>query len=407
MALADTETLDTKSLLRPEQPQPEGGDISLIEVLTVLLRRKRLIFAVTLAAALVTAVIVSLIPISYTAEAVILPPQQAQSSLSALAAGAIGGMGVASQLGLKSAADVYIGILGSRTIADEIVNQFHLREVYKKKLASEARKALLNHVSFTAGKDTLIKITARDRDAKRAADLANAFVDDLYEQNSRLAITDASQRRLFFEQQLSREKDALAISETALRNTQQSTGLLVPSGQTEVLIRTGAELRAQIVSREVQLQAMRSFATDENPQTQVLEQEIKAYKSKLGNLEENGGAGSAFDFSAGRLPQASLEYIRKVRDLKYHETLFELIAKQYEAARIDEAKQAPIIQVVDRAVVPDKKTGLSGRLLTMAGGAFGFVLACAWALVSAAIRNLSELPEQAERLQSLRGALRF
>jgi uncharacterized protein involved in exopolysaccharide biosynthesis len=407
MALADTETLGNKSSLRVEDRQSEESDISLIEILTVLLRRKRLIIGAILAGTLLAAVIASLIPVSYTAEAVILPPQQSQSSLSALAAGAIGGMGVASQLGLKSPADLYIGLLGSRTIADDIVNQFQLRKVYKKNLASDARKALLSYVSFTAGKDTLIKITAKDRDAKRAADLANAFVNELYEQNSHLAITEASQRRLFFEQQLASEKDALAVAETALRNTQQSTGLLVPSGQSEILIRTGADLRAQIVSREVQLQAMRSFATEENPQTQVLEQEIKAYKSKLSNLEENGGAGSAFDFSAGRLPEASLEYIRKVRDLKYHETLFELIARQYEAARIDEAKQAPIIQVVDRAVIPDKKTGFSRRLAAIAGGACGFVLACAWALMSAALRNLSQLPEQAERLHSLKHALRF
>jgi uncharacterized protein involved in exopolysaccharide biosynthesis len=265
----------------------------------------------------------------------------------------------------------------------------------------------LKKVSFSAGKDSLIRIKATDHDPKRAAGLANAFVDQLYNQNARLAITDASQRRLFFEQQLSNEKDALVIAEAALKSTQQSTGMLVPSGQAEGMIRTSAQIRAEIVSREVQLQAMRSFATDENPRMQILEQEIIGFKSKLAGLEGNGGSSSSLELSAGRFPEASLEYIRKVRDLKYHETLFELIAKQYEAARIDEAKQPPLIQVVDRAVVPDRKAGPPRTLWTMAGGGIGFVLSCAWALLSAAIRNLAQAPENAGQMQSLRSALRF
>jgi tyrosine-protein kinase Etk/Wzc len=212
---------------------------------------------------------------------------------------------------------------------------------------------------------------------------------------------------LFFAQQLSHEKEALAIAEAALKTAQQSTGMLVPSGQAEGMIRAGAQIRAEIVSREVQLLAMRSFATDENPRMQILEQEIIGFKSKLAGLEGSGGSNSSLEFSAGRFPGANLEYIRKVRDLKYHETLFELIAKQHEAARIDEAKQPPIIQVVDRAVVPDRKAWPPRMLFTMTGGGIGFVLACAWALISAAIRNLAQLPENARQMQSLKGALRF
>jgi len=407
MALADSEIVENGLQRKPVHGQPGEGDISLIDLVTVLLTRKRLIFGATLAGALVAVAIALRSPVSFTAEAVILPPQPQQSSLPAFSSGAMGGLGIATQLGLKTPGDLYVGLLGSRTIADEIVSQFHLRDVYKMKLASAARAALLKKVSFSAGKDSLIRIKATDHDPKRAAGLANAFVDQLYNQNARLAITDASQRRLFFEQQLSNEKDALVIAEAALKSTQQSTGMLVPSGQAEGMIRTSAQIRAEIVSREVQLQAMRSFATDENPRMQILEQEIIGFKSKLAGLEGNGGSRSSLELSAGRFPEASLEYIRKVRDLKYHETLFELIAKQYEAARIDEAKQPPLIQVVDRAVVPDRKAGPPRTLWTMAGGGIGFVLSCAWALLSAAIRNLAQAPENAGQMQSLRSALRF
>jgi uncharacterized protein involved in exopolysaccharide biosynthesis len=407
-AVIDAEILDAGTHLQSKNGQTRESEISLIDLLTVLLQRKRLILGATLTCALIAAVVALRLPISYKAQAVILAPQQQQSSLSALmAGGAMGGMGIASQLGLKSPADLYIGLLGSRSIADDIVNQFHLREVYKKKLASDARNALLGHVMFNSGKDSLIKIEATDEDAKLAANIANAFVDELYQQNSHLAVTDASQRRLFFEQRVASEKEALAIAETALKNTEQSTGLLAPGGQAQEMIRAGAQLRAEIMSREVRLQAMHAYATDENPQTQVLELEIKGYKDKLRGLEANGGAGSAFDLSAGRLPGASLEYVRKVRDLKYHETLFELMSKQYEAARIDEAKQPPLIQVVDRAVVPDRKAGPPRTQITVIGGALGFVLACAWALISRAIRNLSLVPEQAAQLRSLKSALRF
>lgn len=303
MALLNTEILEAGTLSKSKNGQTSDSEVSLIDLLTVLLQKKRLIFGATITAALLTAVIAVRLPISYTAQAVILAPQQQQSSLSAMmSAGAMGGMGIASQLGLKGPSDLYIGLLGSRSIADDIVSEFHLRDAYKTKFASDARKVLLQRVTFTSGKDTLIKIEVTDHDAARAAGIANAFVDRLYQQNSRLAVTDASQRRLFFEQQVASEKDALAIAETALKNTQQSTGLLAPGGQAEEMIRTGAELRAEIVSREVRLQAMSAFATDENPQKQVLELEIKGYKAKLSGLEANSGAASAFDLSAGRLP---------------------------------------------------------------------------------------------------------
>jgi uncharacterized protein involved in exopolysaccharide biosynthesis len=401
MTQVDTEILGKVAALTAPEP-------SLIDLLTILLEKKRFILAVSLAGATAAAVIASFLPVSYKAEAVILPFQQAQPSLAAFASGALGGLaGTAaiSQIGLKSPGDLYVGLLASHSIADAVVQRFHLREVYKKKLASDARKALLGHVTFVSGKDSLIKITAEDHDPKRAADLANAFVEELHNQSSRITVTDAAHRRLFFEQQLANERDALADAEIALKNTQQSTGMVSPDGQAAAVFRATAELRSQIVSREVQLQAMRWFATDDNPQLQVLQQEISGFRSQLAGLEENGG--SKFELSVGKLPQASLEYIRKLRGLKYHETLYDVLARQYEAARIDEAKQAPLIQVVDNATVPDRKTWPPRGLLTVAAGMAGLVLASAWVLITGAIRNLAQTPAHAMRLESLKNALRF
>lgn len=343
-------------LLVSEYRGEEEPANSFADVIATLLPHKKFIGLMTLVLTVISTVGIYSLPPSYKAEATILPPQQVQSSLSSLisATGGLAASGMASQLGLKNPADLYIGILKSRTIADDIVNRFQLQKIYHAKLHSGARAILGSHATFASGKDTLIKISVKDRDARRSADLANAFVNELYKQNSRLAITDASQRRLFFDQQLSHEKDALADAEIALKATQQSTGLLMPGGQVEVLIRSGAQIRAEIASREVEIEAMRSYATESNPQLQTVKKEIAALEVQLGQIESSGASGSSFELSANRLPEASLQYIRKMRDLKYHETLFELLAKQYEASKIDEAKQAPVIQVVDWAVVPDQ-----------------------------------------------------
>jgi tyrosine-protein kinase Etk/Wzc len=367
---------------------PEAG-ISMAEVAAVLLKRKKMITLSTFVLTVIMTVIVFIKPPSYKADATILPPQQQQSSLAALASGTLSGLagsGMASQLGLKSAADLYIGILKSRTIADDIVERFHLKEVYGTKLMSVARRSLNSHVNFASGKDSLITITVKDYNPERAADLANAFVDELYKQNSRLATTDASQRRLFFEQQLNEEKEALANAEAALKATQQATGLLSPSGQAEILLRSGAQLRAEIVS---------AYATEDNPQLQILKREIASLQGQLSQIEARGGSGSKLELSADRMPEASLQYIRKLRDLKYHETLYELIAKQYEASRIDEAKQAPVIQVVDRAIVPDKDSQLPRALVVLLCASAGLILSSGSVLLLDRIRqslvNLNEI----------------
>ncbi len=401
MTPVDTEIPGSVVALTASEP-------SLIDLVTIVLLKKRFILAASVTSAITAAVIVSFLPVSYKAVAVILPFQQAQSSLAAFASGALGGLAgsaAINQIGLKSPGDLYVGLLGSSTIADAVVQRFHLQSVYKTKLVSDARAALLQHVTFVSGKDSLIKITAEDRDPKRAADLANAFVQELHRQSSRITVTDAAHRRLFFEQQLATERDALADAEIGLKKTQQSTGMVSPSGQADAAFRATAELRAQIVSREVRLQAMRSFDTDDNPELQVLQEEIKGFRSQLAGFEEAGA--SKYELSAGKLPQASLEYIRKLRGLKYHETLYDVLARQYEAARIDEAKEAPLIQVVDNATVPDKKTWPPRGLFTVAAGVAGLVLSSVWVLIARVMRHLAQTPAHGVQLKSLRNALRF
>jgi tyrosine-protein kinase Etk/Wzc len=389
--ITEEAVFDAQPMTRDVSGSCETTPVSVLDLLGVVLRHKRAVIAGSLLMCALASVLMLILPPSYEARALILTPQQQQSAAAAFTSGALAGLGggtsMMAQLGLKSPADLYIGILKSRTIADDIINDFNLKKVYGKDLPSDARKTLAGRASFTSGKDSLIVIAVSDKNPERAAALANAYIDKLYKQNSRLALTDAAQRRLFFEQQLMQEKEALANAEANLKAVEKSTGLLAPTGQAEALIRSGAELRANIASREVELQALQTFATEANPKVQVIRKELEALRSQLTQLESSGRR-SSMELSAGALPDAALEYIRRARDVKYHETLFEVLSKQYEAARIDEAKQAPVIQVVDRAVVPDKSTRPPTPVLIVAFLATGLALSVIGVL---AVHSLSRL----------------
>jgi capsule polysaccharide export protein KpsE/RkpR len=245
----------------------------------------------------------------------------------------------------------------------------------------------------------LIKISVEDRDPKHAAALANTYVEELHKQTNRLAVTESAQRRLFFEKQLDTQKKLLSDVEAAFRDTQERTGIVQVSSQVESVIRALAEVRAEIASREVALSALRSGATVQNPDVVRLEAELTALREQQHKLEANAAKNPADPFIAtSRVPKLGLEYLRALRDLKYNEALFELLSKQYEIARIDEAKDAPAVQIVDLAVPPEHKSWPPRAFLTISG-ALGFgILACVLALVGHRYEN----PADAEKLRLLR-----
>lgn len=358
-------------------------EVSLFAVAQTIAVRRRLLLTIVLAAAAVMTAVAFLLPVLYTAEAIILPPEKETSMVQQFMGplAGLGGVGAAAGLNFRSPADLYIGILKSRTIADALIARFHLQQVYDRGTLVDTRKYLVRRTDMIAGRDTLIHISVDDRDPKRAADLANGFVAELHAQNSALALTSAAQRRLFFQQQVEKEKDALAEAEMAWKQAQRRSGLMYPSGQAEALIRSDAMLSAEITGRQVALQGLRSYATDANPQVKLVEQELAALRAELAKLKTGEHSSSAFQVAGNRLPEAALQEIRRMRDLRYHEAIFALLARQYEAARIDEAREAQVIQVVDKAVPPDKRSWpprilliVGGILLALCGGSF-FILA--------------------------------
>ena len=307
-------------------------------------------------------------------------------------AGQLGSLGAIGALGgLKSPGDVYIGILGSRTIADSLIQRFDLQSVYKTKRLSDTETELKGNTKFVSGKDSLVVITVDDRDPRRAADLANGYLECLREQNGRLALTDSSQRRVFFEQQLAREKDDLADAEVELKRTQEQTGMIAPVGQAEMAIETIQQMRAQITSRQVELSVLQQSSTNQNPAVVRIQTEIENLQSQLRKMESDSSRRSPGSVEAptAKVPEFALQYVRKQREVKYHETLFQLLARQYEQARIDESREASLLQVVDKAIVPDKKSGPHRALLTLVGMFVGLVAGVVWVIVSTSLKNRS------------------
>ena len=394
----------------PSADQPADDEVSLLDLLIVLAKHKRIVLGVPLVAAVVAAIISLLIPNIYTGTTRILPPQQSASTASALLnqlGGGLGGMiGVAggSALGMRNPNDLYVGMLKSRTIADNLISRFDLRKVYDEDRVSDARKRLEKETTIAAGRDGIITIDVDDKDAKRAAELANAYADELMNLTKVLAVTEASQRRLFFERQLNQAKDSLTTAELMARQGLQKGGIAQVDAQGRSMIAVTARLRAEISAREVQLSSMRTFAADGNPELQRTQNELEALRRELARVE--GSSAVPATDRGGVVGNSGLESLSRLRDVKYYEFLYELLAKQYELAKMDEAKDAVLIQVLDSALVPEMRSKPQVKIITSVCAIMGLLLGIAAALFLEYLESARKDSRQAERLIKLTQYLR-
>jgi tyrosine-protein kinase Etk/Wzc len=393
-----------------EDPSPES--LHVLDLLIIFARRRKFIAFFTLGAAVLTVIVVLLIPSQYTAETLVMPPAQNSSLSSALMSQLGGSSALASVagagLGIKNPTDMYISLLRSRTVEEAVVQRFKLMARYRKKRMTDARTAFEDHSTAALGvKDGLIRITVRDRDPKLAADIANAYVDEFRNLSAHLAITEASQRRVFFQQQLLEANGNLAAAEEAMKHTEQSTGILQIDSQARALIESAAALRAQVTAKEVQLQAMRAYATEDNPDVVRARDQLAALQGQLARLAGNGDDSDiGLIVSKGKAPEASMEYLRKLRDVKYYETIMELIAKQFEIAKLDEARQGAIIQVADMAVPPDKRSFPKRTIAIIVVTVLGFFAACGWCIFAEGFKQIGNNPTDRRRLDDLRASFK-
>jgi len=370
---------------------PEDDEISLLDLLQTIVDNLRLLVLGPLAVGIAALGISFLIPPTYTAKTQFLPPQQQQSAAAGLlqSLGSLGGLAGAAA-GIKNPADQYIAYMKSNAVKDALIDRFKLMERYSAKLRIDARTALEGKVRIASGKDGLISVEVDDKDPKFAADVANAYVEELRSVLARLAVTEAQQRRLFFEKQLVKAKDNLTAAEQALKVTGISDSVLKSNPASAVA--GVAALKAQITAQEVKVGAMRGYLAETAPDFRQAMTELanlRAQLAKQDKAEDGNGAGQG-------------DYISRYRDFKYHETLFELFAKQYELARVDEAREGAVIQVLDAAQPPERKSKPKKALIAIiATLASGFALLL-FVFVRQALRNAGSDQETAGKLIQLK-----
>ena len=374
-----------------------------LELLILLFQNRVLVLCVTIGTGLLASLLLLVIPKNYVSTTVIMPPQQNSAGTALL--GQLGGsssLAMATGANLfKNTGEMYVSILRSRTIEDAMIKRYNLMSRYHKSNLDDARVAFEKHIKVVnSSKDSLITITVIDHDRQMAADMANGYVEEFRKTSATLAIGEASQRRAFFQQQLLDAKEKLAAAEDAMKGTQKSTGILQIDSQTKALIESSASLRAQVVAKQVQLQGMQAYATNENPNVQRVREQLSALQSQLASL---GGTeqGNSMIVPEGKVPQAGLDYIRKLRDVKYYDTISELIARQFEMAKLDEARQGAIIQVLDPAVASALPSSPKPILVIVIGTLLGLIFSCLLCVFRRFLKQERTDPERQQYWQNL------
>ena len=379
---------------QPTLVDESEDEISLLDMLQTIFDNLRLLILGPLLVGLAALGISFAIPPTYTAMVKFLPPQQQQSAAASMIAnlGGLGGLAGAAA-GLKNPADQYIAFLKSNSVQDVLIERFKLQDRYETRLITDTRQALTGSTRTVGGKDGLISIEIDDKDPQFAANLANAHVEELQKLLARLAVTEAQQRRAFFEKQLGQAKDKMIASEIALRATGISGNVLKSNPASAVA--AVAALKAQVTAQEVKVGAMRGYLAETAPDFKLALNELSNLRRQLAKQE--------LDEPVSTMQS---DYVTKYREFKYHETLFELFAKQFELARVDESREGAVIQVLDVAQPPERKAKPKKALIAIVATlAAGFALLL-FVFIRQALRNAGQDPESAEKLNRLKAAWR-
>lgn len=372
----------------------EDDEISLLDILQVVADNIKLLIIGPLLVGVLALGGSFLMSPTYTAVTQFLPPQQQQSAAASMLAslGSLGGLAGAAS-GLKNPADQYVAFLKSQTLQSALVDEFKLMDYYESTLKADALASLNANTRVNAGKDGLIKIEFDDKNPEFSAKVANAYVEQLRLLLGRLVVTEAQNRRIFFEKQLQEAKRNMIAAEQAL----QSGGVDARSlkMKPEAAIEGLAKLQAQVAAQEVKVASMRGYLTEQAPEFKQAIIELSALRAQLSRIEGNKNTSVQNDDG----------YVARFREFKYHETLFDLFAKQYELAKIDEAREGAVIQVLDVAVTPEKKSKPKKALIAvMATLATVFVLLI-FVFVRQSLRNASQDLETAAKLSRIRQSL--
>ncbi len=380
----------------------EENGTSLIDLAIALGEEKKTLFGIPLITTIVAILVSLLMTPIYTAKTVMMPPQQQQSgAASALASlGALAGI-ASGAVGIKSPDEMYIAFLQSETLQNELIKKFELQQRYKSRTLVDTRNAMKSVIKIAADKKaSLITIEVKDKDPEFAAILANAHIEELRNLMGKLAVTDAQQRRVFYEQAILKIQNDLADAEANFRTAKEKSGIQITAVIAETSVRAGAEMRAQIAAKEVQIAAMSTFATLQNSDVQRLAGELAGLRSQLKRLEQGSGA----DEKNSPMQQLA---VKAYRDIKAREAMMGVLVAQYESARVDEAKEGPLIQLVDVATPPEKRSSPKRAIIVLASAFAGLLLGVLVVFVRRALRKYSKEPETIIRIEKLKEVWRF
>ncbi len=314
---------------------------------------------------------------------------------------------LSSLFGGHRSGDVYVGLLRSRAVVDDVIRRMDLRTVYGIPSQDATRGKLLQNTKIFVGPDSILVLIVRDADAAMATKIANAYLDALADQQIAMAASQSEQKRQFFANQLEHEKDALTKAEDELRKLQESLGIVQMQQQTTIGISSIADLRAQITSAQVRLAALLLSETEQNPEvkgvrTQIAQLQAEERRLSAGKTDATVGAA----MPSGRMPAANLEYARKEREVQYHTALFGSLAHDLENARLSEAAAGRTFQVVDRAAEPEFRAWPDRHMLLMLTYAISIFLGLVAVALELLVQRVLHDPENRAQLRALREQFR-
>jgi tyrosine-protein kinase Etk/Wzc len=330
----------------------------------------------------------------YASTASILIPQQNNPSAASAALQAATGLDL-----LGGGYEVYIDILKSHAVEDKLIQQYNLEQHYKVFDLAGAEGILFSRTSMFAGKEGMVWVTVQDEDPKMAADLANSYFAELSQLNARLGISAAAQLRRYYEAEMVKEKDALGDAEVALEQSQEKNGLLEPQTQASAALNAEENTRAQLRARQVELQALLQGATAQNPDVVRLQAQIAGLEGQLRAEESTGGPDVGTPQS--KEPQQALDYIRKQREVKFHEALLDMLTRNYESARQQESKDISMVELLDTARPSHFKEWPPKKLWLVTGFAVGLAFGILWTALEAFYSVLTHNPRNRARFDAL------
>jgi uncharacterized protein involved in exopolysaccharide biosynthesis len=366
--------------------------VRLLPYLQVLWQRRRFLLRAMVGAFLASALVAILIPNRYHAVTRLMPPDtQSTAGLGLLAAmagkGGIGGFsgGIATDLlGVKSSGALFVGIVGSQTVQDRVIREFDLQRIYRDSKIEDARNELAAHTDIAEDrKSGIITIGVTDRDPKRAAAIAHAYVDELDRLVAQVSTSSARRERIFLEERLKTVKAELDSTAKNFSNfASKNTAIDIPA-QGKAMVEAAANLQGRLIAAQAELSGLQQIYTNNNVRVRAAEARVNELQQKLnelgrGDLADGSKEENALYPSIRRLPILGVTYADLFLQTKIQATVFELLTQQYETAKVQEAKEIPSVKVLDAPVVPTKKSFPPRTVLTILGTLIGLAVAITW-----------------------------